>query len=152
MNRAYFIPFILILSLICCAGCSTNKESLKNTPSDQRDPRGNNKKENRGRTITQSSSPDEGSHSPKFGIMDLVITFKTWPPDEEKAEPLLEKIKEAGFKVKNKFSDYRSWILGRDEEWKGGSIESFCSEIILDEDLSFLVESCEPDILIFPAR
>ncbi len=149
MNRIYFISFILILSLICCIGCSTNRWPSKNTPSVQRDSYENNKKENKSRTITQSSSPDEGNPSPNFGIIDLTITFKTWPPDEEKKALLLEKIKEAGFIVKNKISNYKSWVLGRSDDWEGVSIKSFCSEIMLDEELAFIIDSCEPDRLLF---
>ena len=82
----------------------------------------------------------------------LILTFDDWPPDGEDTDPLLRKLHSARLKVTRKFPRFRVWVFEWDEWQEGRRAENLCIELLLEDRTSSLLESCEPDYLLHPAR
>ena len=82
----------------------------------------------------------------------LILTFDDWPPDGVETDPLLRKLHSAGLKAARKFPRFRVWVFEWDEWQEGRRAENLCIELLLDDRTSSLLESCEPDYLLHPAR
>ena len=91
---------------------------------------------------------DPGSSKAK----GLILTFEDWPPDGADTDSLLQKLHSAGLKVKRKLPRFRVWVFEWDEWQEGRRAENLCIELLLDDRTSSLLESCEPDYLLHPAR
>ena len=91
---------------------------------------------------------DPGSSKAK----GLILTFEDWPPDGVETEPLLRKLHSAGLKVTRKLPRFRVWVFEWDEWQEGRRAENLCIELLVDDRTSSLLESCEPDYLLHPAR
>ena len=82
----------------------------------------------------------------------LILTFDDWPPDGVDTDPLLRKLHSAGLKAARKFPRFRVWLFEWDEWQEGRRAENLCMELLVDDRTSSLLESCEPDYLLHPAR
>ena len=82
----------------------------------------------------------------------LILTFEDWPPDGADTDPLLQKLHSAGLKAARKLPRFRVWVFEWDEWQEGRRAENLCIELLLDDRTSSLLESCEPDYLLHPAR
>ena len=82
----------------------------------------------------------------------LILTFEDWPPDGADTDPLLQKLHSAGLKTARKFPRFRVWVFEWDEWQEGRRAENLCIELLLEDRTSSLLESCEPDYLLHPAR
>ena len=82
----------------------------------------------------------------------LILTFEDWPPDGADTDPLLRKLHSAGLKAARKLPRFRVWVFEWDEWNEGRRAEYLCMELLLDDRTSTLLESCEPDYLLHPAR
>ena len=91
---------------------------------------------------------DPGSSKAK----GLILTFEDWPPDSVDTDPLLRKLHSAGLKAARKFPRFRVWVFEWDEWQEGRRAENLCIELLLDDRTSSLLDSCEPDYLLHPAR
>ena len=94
------------------------------------------------------SGLDPGSSKAK----GLILTFEDWPPDGVDTEPLLRKLYSAGLKAARKLPRFRVWVFEWDEWQEGRRAEYLCMELLVDDRTSSLLESCEPDYLLHPAR
>ena len=82
----------------------------------------------------------------------LILTFDDWPPDGADMDPLLRRLHSAGLKPVPKFPPFRVWLFEWDEWQEGPRAENLCMELLQEDRTSSLLENCEPDYLLHPAR
>ena len=93
-----------------------------------------------------------GLDSDRSKAKGLTLTFGDWPPDGVDTDPLLRKLHSAGLKAARKLPRFRVWVFEWDEWQEGRRAENLCIELLVDDRTSSLLESCEPDYLLHPAR
>ncbi len=81
----------------------------------------------------------------------VIIGFESWPPDEDRLEPLLRKLEDAELELADAFERFKVWVFAWDSLQDGSRAENLCSELALDDGTSSLFLSCEPDSLLSPA-
>ena len=95
-----------------------------------------------------SVEPDPGPRRTALNLTrTLILTFSTWPLDDELAELLEQKLDNAGFHLVRTLPRYRTWLV-KPHDWPGPSPKRTCSELMLDTRIGPVLESCESDRML----
>ena len=92
---------------------------------------------------------DRPGFEPRVRLLGLIVMFKSWPPQGESVALIHGKLENAGFRQTGSFARFRSWSFRPNGHLGLNSAEA-CSDLMEDDRIRSVLESCTVDRLIFP--